>query len=476
MIVGKGSIATTCRARYTARWAVRSLAAILTSVVFATLNVHAHAQPDVAPLGLHPQAVSKVTIYPRAGVSTYELASGVVVHLRPMPSANRVAVAATVLGLEAAESADTKGFTQAGAASLVGPILGPIGRAVTPEGLVVRASLQADRLAEDLPRAVGMLTDVQCSANQLSAWKQRQLDIIANRASRKEQAAVEGMQSLMWGPLGVADPRRRQVNPTDIQRITFDDVRAWVRDGVANQPIEAAVVGNFDLERDGPTILAVFAQIPARPDGAWARALDQRNAAVPEGTRRIDVSTDLPPGLQYVLVGYRGPDLSELPDCRAIQVVAEIVRARLQAHAHAEGLVVDQLSVVVTPGRVLSNSGLILSSARVQGDTDSARVLAALLHRNFQDVGGVSGDPATHPSAEEIKAATDKVALASMQLLTQPDYWAGVLTFSRYYGLSPTTLADAPAAYRRIGQPELNAVVRRWCSESSRYTLLLVAP
>lgn len=482
MIVGNRSTETTRRARRTSWLTARTISAlmgVLCCLVAFAPSVRADDPAEAgasAPLSLDPHAVTKVTIHPRAGVSTYELSSGVVVHLRPMPAASRIAISATVLGFEATETAETKGFTQAGAASLVGPVLGPVTRAVTPEGLIVRASLQPDRLSDDLPRAVALLTDVQVSAHQLSAWKQRQLDIIATRASRKEQAAVEGMQALMWGPLGAADPRRRQVNPSDIQRITLEDVRAWVREGFASQPIEVAVVGAFDLERDGPTILAAFAQIPPRPDGAWSRVLDQRNAAAPEGARRIDVSTDLPPGLQYVLVGYRGPDLSELSDCRAVQVVAELVRSRLQAQCNAEGLVVDQISVVVMPGRLLSNSGLILSSARVQGDTDSARVLATVLHRTFQEVGGVSKDAATHPTVDEIRAATDKIAQVSTQLLTQPEYWAGVLTFSRYYGLSPTIMADAPAAYRRLGPSDLNAAVRRWCSDAGRYTLLLVAP
>ncbi|MBL8990876.1 MAG: insulinase family protein [Phycisphaerae bacterium] len=411
-------------------------------------------------------AVVEARVHRASGVVELALTNGVPVFVRPMPGTGRVVMIVSVLGAEAMERPEQWGITRIGAAGWrPSGEAGPSARWRAwpgPDGLSLRLSGSAESVRLGVESVARALADPAVDAEALSAWRQR--GALRRRGSfvGGERLVADAVLDVMAPGLGLSRPA---VGPGEAAEPEV--VRSWLRWCVRSLPIEVSVVGEITPAQAAEWVAPPLAALPARPAEALAALEARRSVAMAEARSTVVGHGGLPPGRAYAVVALPGPALRDLDELRACTIGARIAHDRLGPALRSAGIEAGASGVLCLPGRVYRASGIVLASVRVEGNADDAR--------RAQDVAlAVLADLAARgPDDAEVRRLADGAADEAERRLGDADYWAMILSGSRFHGVAPDELMGAPGRYRSMTAASVAAALGRRVDPGRAYRVVV---
>ena len=152
--------------------------------------------------------------------------------------------------------------------------------------------------------------------------------------------------------------------PADARRIA-----GVAREAPAESPIEVTIVG--DLPRDRAIELAAryLGSLPARERVGSDSFRALRTVKRPEGPRRVERTLETPTEQAFVFSGFYGPDESNRPDVRAMNVAARVLSTRMYEEVREK----SQLVYSIGAGRVPAGRTRASASSRRRRRPSRAR-------------------------------------------------------------------------------------------------------
>jgi len=457
------------------------------------VNSSTCAQPPAPPADQERES------FARAGVTSIWLENGIRVHLRPMPGCGRVVLVASIAGGAVLETAEQRGLTRAAAAAWarpagqdrvieVGRRDGPMGpddaprddveeppadpaaqpdprgaavrlsRSAWPEGIMLRLSTQSsapDDLKTIITTTCQMIAVPTADADRLTAWTGQE------RTRRAPSGPGIVIDAFMEGVAAEGRAVFGRLTPAQLDRLTLERAQAWLSQHLTESPIEVALVGDFALDA-ALTAITPLGNLPGRARIGPATFAQQRVLSRPPGPRRIEKTLDAGGKSSHIFIACPAPEISDLSTVRRMNVAARIVRTRAETALADRGFTSTRVMAQAMPGRLFSDGGLFVVSARVSGDAnDLARAEAAI-------ASALDTLATVPPEADEVRRRSTDLAEEAARRQSDPDYWASVLPICTFHGLSPDALADAAKAYSSIAPSDITLTMVRWTNEKDR--------
>ena len=113
---------------------------------------------------------------------------------------------------------------------------------------------------------------------------------------------------------------------SDFKKLSLNDVRQWIGEALAAEPLELSLVGDFDVDEAVALASKYFASMPRRSFVPMDR---QSELNFPAGrSLNVQVDTDIPSGLVYV--SYPTEDIWDIQRTRRLSVLADIFTERMR--------------------------------------------------------------------------------------------------------------------------------------------------
>jgi len=218
---------------------------------------------------------------------------------------------------------------------------------------------------------------------------------------------IQGLRFLAGG-----DRRFGYPQPSEWERLTLDQVQAWISSAIANAPLELSVVG--DCDRDAVVALAAryFGTLKSRP--TWSKKTLLPTPAFPASqARRIEVTTKIPKGL--VLLAYLTDDFWDIHRTRRLAVLTDVLSDRLRIGIREELGASYSPFAFNRPSRVYAGYGLF--QTYIQVDPEAAAVVIQAVKEIVADL------VAQGISNEELRRAVDPILTGLKDLRRSNAYW-----------------------------------------------------
>lgn len=419
-----------------------------------------------------PSPVAEISRHAASGVWSAWLENGARAHYAHRPG-QRFAVTVTLAGGELHETAGTRGLSAAAAAAWSD---GSGARAKAErEGVLVEARATGDALVLTLTGPAGregaafdalraMLTDARVDAGALASWRSAELVVHQERAG-DAQAIFRRLVSETLHP--ERDPRTLPVSAERVRAIDEAAALAWLRERLADSPVEMAVAGEVSRESAFDGIVETVGRLGARErigkgthDGL--RRLPRPNGPL-EGKGRAPAGTKE----SLVMRGFFGADLSSLDDVRALHVGAEALSLRLPgllAEAGADGA---SVRVGAAPGVEHPGFGLVWVAASCAPGTEGA--VLGLIDREFEAFAR-SG-----PTATEVEAACGRLLGLIERQMADPAAWSARLAQMTYRGHTAEQVAGVAEGYASMTAERVRGAFARHHAPESGVRVVVAA-
>jgi len=432
-----------------------------------------------------------------AGVVSATLSNGVLVHWRRIDSAQACLVV-TLGGAESLEDASNRGVSAVLARVLGGDRGGGLAGGINDDALRIEVASGPDALRFRVlgsPEAVedaaailaGLLGRPTLSDEGIIAARDtvvREIEARQRSARGKIRGAMDG---LLCGASGGGDPRLSPLTPEQVARVTPAMVRAWLERhagtdaGASGSPVEAAVVGDLPLERAVSIARAALGGLGPRGNpGAGPETLEAMGGKAwptripgPLVGRLEACAGAGEPGQTIVLLGYFGPDSSQIARTRALRAGARMLELSARRRLAAAGIPAPENRVGA--GVTFSPRG----GAGVGGGGESMLVLtadvpaghageAARILRQTLAAGAAEAFDAAELSREAVQLGATVESYAR-----DPGYWAGLLSRAAAMGLDIDEVVEGAAFYRTLTPEAVREALRQVVRDDGRIELIV---
>jgi zinc protease len=330
------------------------------------------------------------------------------------------------------------------------------------DALTLRVSGSPADLETGMQLAYLLLTDPVIEQSAFDQWKTRQLQSIARR--EKTLLGVAGLQQAQaLYPAGEA--RLHPVTAAQIDALTRDAAQAWLRTLIATAPIEVSIVGDMPREEVMSLVDRYLGSLPKRVRISSTTLASLRNVPVPKGPIVRDQTVDTETDQAIVRAGFFGPDATNVPDVRALQMAGNILSSRMVKTIREEKNLVYSIGAQVQPGRALPGFGMFLAAA--PAEPKNATPLADTVHEMFMEFAK------NGPTEGEMTVAKKQFANAITESMKTAGFWSGVTETIDYHGAKLDNAVDAPAAFQSLTAQQVHAAFAKYCTEANWVSLIV---
>ncbi len=402
------------------------------------------------------------------GIWSAWLDNGVRVHHRFMDyHKNDVTVAITLYGGELLETKDTRGVTLAATQAWSQPATASLssadirglmsGKKVNVGGRTGMDSIQLSVSGDPAELEAGMqlahllLTQPRLEQSAFDRWKTAQLQNLE---------AIEKNPGQKFGTLVAkavypdGEVRATLIEKEMIERLTLAHAQEWLNARIADSPIEVAIVGDISRERAMELAAKYLGSLPARLRISPKVYADLRKLERPRGPRTISQTMKTQTELANVLVGFYGPDETNLADVRALSLAAQILTSRMTAQVREEKQLAYSIGTRVNPASVFPGFGLVRAGSPTQ--PEKAERLAALIDDIFAQF---ARDGATD---EELATAKKQVANNLDEQMKEPGFWLGRMELLTHDAVNLDDVIAGPAAFDAVTKDQIKSAFNKY--------------
>ncbi|MBL0869620.1 MAG: insulinase family protein [Phycisphaerales bacterium] len=448
------------------------------------------------PTSIPPASIVRSVIHHRAS-NVYTISirgQRILVHLRPMPEATGISLCIRLLGGELSETAQTRGLTAAVVAAWTRPDTDAsttqpanLRSAVTPESVAFtpRTLESPDALSKALTNFASMIVAPTLDEPRFQTAHRQTL-------SRARAVGSPGFAAVVQAMRQSTDPRAGGPLSTHVERWTPDAAREHLTTLASNAPIEIAIAGNITLAQALPIIQQCLAPIADAQPAAHVTPTFNRAADRDISTGVVAAAFPVPEG-PIVQVLLPGPDIDDLAAVRQFAVVAQYLQSELDAAFKAQPRPASVIGSVVIPSRGLKNLGTVMLTIRLKNpepeptlaDNPDNQPVA----QTFQQPEAIAAEvrsvlevvlsrcaDANQIDQPKLTTAIDAITAQAAQRLSDPDYWASVLSFTRFYAINPDDLAHAARHYQTITRADIASRIATLGPGTTRTRFVVLVP
>jgi zinc protease len=417
-----------------------------------------------------PGKVVEAVTHEASGVASAWLSNGVRVHHRFMDiEKDRVTVTITLAAGAIQEDDKTRGVSQAAGLAFARPATSTLSSTdirdlMTGKKVRVGGGAGLDTMALTIAGSPGelepgfqlahlLLTDPVIEPAALEQWKTAELQSIAARDKDPQAAFAAARARTVYPSL---DVRTQPLTAAQVKAITPEAAREFLRRAVAASPIEVSVVGDIPREQAMTLVSAYVGSIPGR-DRIGDSTLDAlREIPRSKGPTITDVAMATQTPLAVVATGFYGPDLSDTPARRRMQLATQILNTRLMKVIREERQLGYSPGCGVSPGREFPGYGTFTAIS------PTAPEKVEQLIAGFDEV--VSAFAQHGPTDEEVAVAKKQIANTLDDQMKSPAFWTSQLSQLNYRDLSLDDIMNAQADYQTFTPDSIRETFARFAT------------
>ena len=423
-----------------------------------------------------PGKVAQRTHDRELNVTSLVFENGVRLHLRPMSEQkNKIEIEIRLAGGEIEETRENRGISLAASMGLLhagtsrlspsdldrllsARSIMPIGMSRRDHFLFEVYTVPAD-LEEAMRVSYALLTDARVDERVFQQWQERTRD-----GSERRRFSLNAQVSITANRrFSDADPRFAPIEPEQAAKISRDAAQAWLDRILRARPMEAAIVGDFDIAQATTFAEKYFGSLPVRP--ASVPGLDaKRRVRVVPGPFEATVTAETETPRTDVYLAWRGADWKDAHDRRALYLAARVLDRKL-AHELRElrGWV---YSVDCTSDAALDYLGN--GRFAVSFSTGPAKARDAMqLARRIVEAMAVNG-----PTEEELTIVRRQIANEYEVGQRTTGFWMQRLSGMHARGDTLDGFKEQPTAYQRITTKEVRDVLARYVTPERRVAII----
>lgn len=409
-------------------------------------------------------------------VVSVSLDNGVLVHLRAMGRhPGRVLVHVGLAGGRILEGADDVGLTAAGATVFAVPACRRHPAASFRRALATRTfdlsgwvdedlvSVRLSTGGEDLEVALEvlhlLLVEPRLEPFALDRWRHAVERQARDRLSSVESSLSSAAVALLTG----GDVRFQAVSAERARAVSLDRAQAWVDGLVRAAPLEAAIVGDFEVDRMLELARWSLGSLPRRrrtaPELDPLRALEVRPGPA---QARVTVPTVTPRAA--VLVGFRAAIWGDSRERRLLHVAERVLQQRLHRTLRQDDGLTYSAQCSYSPSRAFPAASMLAVACAVppeRAEEAVDRVVRLVAEAARQG-----------PSADELDVARRQQVELVDAARRAPQYWVGHLAELAYRGGTVRDLDEADELYRTCTPEGVREALARWVTPANQLTVV----
>ncbi|MEQ8846042.1 MAG: insulinase family protein [Phycisphaerales bacterium] len=418
------------------------------------------------------------TFHEETGVTSLWLGNGVRVHIKRMTERQgEILGSIHVFGGLVHEGADTRGLTDAASTALARPAGGGLSSTQIDDlttgwkasvrggsdadGLTLGVRASPDELENAMRLSYLLLTDPTVEEAAIDQWRRGQMRTLEMLDTVPQGAALKAIIDAMYP---ASDPRPALTSRERIEAITAESAQTWL-DTQINGPVEAAFVGDLDVEQTVQLAAMYLGSLPDRQRVTGQTNLQARQMPRPDGPIEMVREPEVSTPQAFVISGFYGPNEWQERDRRAMRLAARILSTRMIKRIR------EELGLAYSPG-VSSRTGTTwpgfgLFSVQSPTDPERAEQLADELESMFARFA------ADGPTAEELDVAVQQLKNVHDENVRNPGSWLRELRTLDYLGRSLDALADEREAFDGFTAGEVRDIFARYAVEDGRLRIVV---
>lgn len=366
------------------------------------------------------------------------------------------------LGLLTAEAAQEAGFGAMDRISLENALAGRLAKvslAVNEDKFVLDAEAETKEL--------DLLFQLLQACIQDPGYRPEALETAFKRLEQKYQAlshSVEGLMQLKgYGLLAGGDSRFGWPEWPRLRQLELSQIESWFGSQLSREPLELAVVGDFDPERIVDLSARYLGSLPRRESSG--RDIQRPGPRFAVGSKfRLSAQTKIDKAL--VVVSYPTADYWDIRRTRRLNVLAEVFSERLRVGIR------EKLGASYSPYafhrayRAYPNCGLLQAIMLV--DPKQAEVMIA-------ETRSIAHELATRGvSTDELRRALDPTLAQIRDMRQSNAYWINsVLMGSSRHPEQFTWARSIEQDYAGITPEQINALAKQYLNNTKASTVLI---
>jgi zinc protease len=337
-----------------------------------------------------------------------------------------------------------------------------VGGRAGDDALVLTISGSPAELEYGMQAAYVLLTDPKLEDTAVSRWKTAQLQNIEGVAKNPSQYFSQMMARTVYP---VSDVRTQPLTVEQVNALTREGAQRWLLEQLASAPIEVAIVGDISKDAAMELVTKYIGSLPTRQRVDGKEFAAKRQLPKPQGGKAARETIVSKTDTANVMVGFHGPDATNLADSRAMSMASRIISTRMVQEIREKEQLVYSISAQSAPGNVFPGYGLFRAGAPTQpAKVDALAAKIAVMYEEFA---------ATGPTEEELKVAKGQFANIADEQMKEPGFWLGNIQNMTY---DDTKLEDAlayPAAMQALTAEEVTTVFKKYYNKDALITLAL---
>lgn len=264
-----------------------------------------------------------------------------------------------------------------------------------------------------------------------------------------------GPQQEMEAWLHGGDSRFSVATEKQLAAYTIEDAKKWLTPELAKGYLELSIVGDFEVEKITPDLLATFGALPARADTPAALA-EARKVQFPNapGVKTFNYDSKIPQGIASTIWktdGLRGNQ----PEFRRLNILGEIYGDRLRVEIR------EKLGASYSPNAGADGSDAFDGFGYIVGQSVGKPGDLELLLKTMRDLADeLSSKGAT---ADELDRALKPTLGQLEKSLRDNGYWLGTVMSQSQADPKRLELARGrDADYRSITIKDINALAKKY--------------
>jgi zinc protease len=298
-----------------------------------------------------------------------------------------------------------------------------------------------------------------------AAFVQHQVGAKQALAEALRNPLALGMRLAGAAPFPEDDARLRPVTAEEIDRLTVEDAQAWIEKLVRESPIEVSIVGDLPRERAVELVARYLGSLPARERASRDSLGALRTVKRAEGPRRVERTIETPTEQAFVFSGFYGPDESDRPAFRAMNLATRMLSMRMFAELREKSQLVYSIGASQRAGGAYPGIGVVAAAAPTE--PTKAPALAdgiGAIYAAFAESG---------PTAEELAVAKKQFAVLFREQANDPAYWMSRMNLMVFRGISADDIAEDPAAYEAFTVEQVKGAFARHYSAKNMIVVVV---
>jgi zinc protease len=421
--------------------------------------------------------IKQQTLHEATGVTTVELANGVIFHQKSMAfNKDSVIVRLNFQGGKIEETESNRGISDLAILPLHQPASKSfssidirnmmVGKNVSvrssagSDGMNIVISGSNEDLEEGFKLAYHLINEAKIEEPIFNNTTQQITQALSQMKNSVDMQLMDSMERIITDN----DPRFGMINEEQLAKLTMVDTQKWLERILLEAPIEASIVGDIDKDKAIALMQKYFGSLPVRHSFSHIAKLREIKIKRVGVDKEIKVDTKTPKSL--VMVGWRGPEYKEKKKRRTMTVAAKILGSRLHEEIRENHQLTYSAFCQSQSEPAFTNKSIVF--AYFTADKAKARQAAVLCKKlmiHFARKG---------PSEEEVKTAKKQFATTIKSMLEKPAYWSGILSELNLRQNSLDDLANIESIYQSIGRDDIRQTVKEYFTTKNNITIVVL--